>query len=72
MHRTDGCFKAQHLAFASYELCELNPVPRALYTHYCHSCWPRSAPSAEVQDESGDDSTESSTSTESSRSAGSA
>ncbi len=21
LHRTDGCFKAQHLAFASYELC---------------------------------------------------
>ena len=32
LHRTSGCYKAQHLAFASYEVCELDPVPpRALH-----------------------------------------
>ncbi len=61
LHRSDGCYKAQHLAFASYEVCELEPVPRELYTHYCHSCWP--APHASVRSESGEDSTDSSTST---------
>ena len=30
LHRTDGFFKAQQLAFASYEMCDLDPVPRAL------------------------------------------
>ena len=73
LHRSDGCSGAEALTFASYKLCDLHPVPSALYTHYCHACWPGAAPATEVQDEvqewSGDMSTESDTSTESSISA---
>ncbi len=38
LHRADGCWKAQNMTFASYELCDLDPVPRNLYSHYCHTC----------------------------------
>ncbi len=27
LHRSDGCSKAQTLSFASYEFCDLDPVP---------------------------------------------
>ena len=44
LHRAGGCWKAQTLTFAIYEFCDLDPVPRNLYSHYCHTCWPRAAP----------------------------
>ena len=44
LHRAGGCWKAQTLTFASYEFCDLDPVPRNLYSHYYHTCWPRAAP----------------------------
>jgi len=65
--RSDGCSKAQTLSFASYEFCDLDPVPRSLYSHYCHSCWPHAPPqsgsasgssngdSSEVGDESSEE-----------------
>ena len=68
LHRADGCWKAQHLSFASYQLCDVDPVPQALYTH-CRSCWPRSSPAVKAPDEVPDSSTESSSSTESAASA---
>ena len=64
LHRADGCLRAQSLTFASYELCSVDPVPRALYSHYCHTCWPRSAPqveTSEVQEGESTDSSDSST-----------
>ena len=54
--------RAQSVTFASFEFCDLDPVPRALYSHYCHVCWPRAAPAAEDPDEMDDDSTDSGTS----------
>ena len=30
LHRVGGCWKAQTLTFASYEFCDLDPVPRNL------------------------------------------
>jgi hypothetical protein len=52
LHLAAGCWKAQTRTFASYELCELDPVPKNLYSHYYHACWPREAPrSAEAGDE---------------------
>ena len=44
LHRSDGCSKAQALSFASYEFYDEDPVPANLYTHYCHTCWPRAPP----------------------------
>ena len=67
LHRADGCWHAQTLTFASYELCDLDPVPRALYSHYCHACWPRAAPPSEDVDDVEGESTDSDTSTEGSR-----
>ena len=59
LHRSDGCSKAQTLSFASYEFCDLDPVPRSLYSHYCHSCWPRAPPqSGSASSSSSDDSSE--------------
>ena len=69
LHRADGCWKAQHLSFASYQLFDVDPVPQALYTHYCRSCWPRSSPAVKAPDEVPDSCTESSSSTESAASA---
>ena len=47
LHRSDGCSQAQALSFASYEFCDLDPVPQNLYSHYCHTCWPRVPPPGE-------------------------
>ena len=47
LHLAAGCWKAQTRSFASYELCDLDPVPRSLYSHYCHTCWPRAPPQGE-------------------------
>ena len=47
LHRSDGCSKAQTLSFAHYEFCDLDPVPQNLYSHYCHTCWPRAPPQEE-------------------------
>ena len=59
LHRSDGCSKAQTLSFASYEFCDLDPVPRSLYSHYCHSCWPHAPPqSGSASGSSSDDSSE--------------
>ena len=58
LHRSDGCWKAQTLSFASFELCDLDPVPQNLYSHYCHTCWPRAPPQEEAM--SGSDSSNSS------------
>ena len=44
LHLAAGCWKAQTRTFASYELCDLDPVPKNLYTHYCRGCWPAWAP----------------------------
>ena len=63
LHRAGGCWRAQTLTFASYELCDLDPVPRALYSHYCHACWPRAAPTAKDTDDLEDESTDSDSST---------
>ena len=49
LHRSDGCSKAQTLSFASYEFCDVDPVPPSLYSHYCHTCWPRAPPPGEPQ-----------------------
>ena len=55
LHLAAGCWKAQTRSFASYEVCDLDPVPGNLYSHYCHTCWPQEAPQcAEAKDE-GDD-----------------
>jgi hypothetical protein len=47
LHRSDGCSQARALSFASYEFCDLDPVPQNLYSHYCHTCWPRVPPPGE-------------------------
>ena len=65
--RADGCWHAQTLTFASYELCDLDPVPRALCSHYWYACWPRAAPPSEDVDDVEGESTDSDTSTEGSR-----
>ena len=44
LHKMGGCWRAQNLAFASYEVCSLDPVPTELYSHYCHTCWPSGIP----------------------------
>ena len=49
LHRSDGCSQAQTLSFASYEFCDQDPVPVNLYSHYCHTCWPRAPPQGEPQ-----------------------
>ena len=49
LHRSDGCSKAQTLSFASYEFCDQDAVPQNLYSHYCHTCWPRAPPQDEPQ-----------------------
>ncbi len=49
LHRSDGCSKARALGFSSYEFCDLDPVPANLYSHYCHTCWPRAFPQGEPQ-----------------------
>ena len=39
------------MATMMHEL-KVHPVPQNLYSHYCHTCWPREAPrSAEAGDE---------------------
>ncbi len=69
LHRSDGCSKAQALSFASYEFYDEDPVPANLYTHYCHTCWPRAPPqevppcdsaSSSSSDDSAEDGSESS------------
>jgi hypothetical protein len=69
LHRSDGCSQAQTLSFASYEFYDENPVPAHLYTHYCHTCWPRAPPqdvplcdsaSGSSSDDSAEDGSESS------------
>ena len=62
LHRSDGCWKAQTLTFASFELCDLDPVPRNMYSHYCHTCWPRASPQEDAISESAEDSDSSATS----------
>ena len=66
LHKTDGCWRAQTLTFSSYEYCEVDPVPKALYTHYCHDCWPSAAPAVESMDREDSESTDSDTSTDAS------
>ena len=70
LHRGDGCWWARNLAFQSFELVDLSPVPEHMYTSYCSTCWPRAAParagpSIETlrSDSSGGESTDSTAST---------
>ena len=44
LHRTDGCWKAQALAFKEYELLDKYPAPQECYSHYCRKCWPLTTP----------------------------
>ncbi len=39
------------------------PVPKELYTHYCHDCWLSSAPAVELVDQEVSESADSDTST---------
>jgi hypothetical protein len=44
LHKAGGCWGAQNLAFASYEVCNHDPVPQNLCSHFCHTCWPSGGP----------------------------
>jgi hypothetical protein len=43
LHKGGGCWRAQGMHFKNYELWH-EEVPEALYSSYCHDCWPREGP----------------------------
>ena len=59
LHKVGGCWGAQNLAFASYEVCNLDPVPQNMYSHFCHTCWPGCGPQAEAGEDGAGDSSDS-------------
>ena len=62
LHRTDGCWKAQSLAFREYELLDEDPAPQERYSHYCRKCWPLTTPPILEESEGGSVSSASSSS----------
>jgi hypothetical protein len=62
LHRTDGCWKAQALAFKEYELLDDYPAPQECYSHYCRKCWPLTTPPVPEESEGGSVSSASSSS----------
>jgi len=60
LHKAMGCWRARRLAFAKYELLDLDPPPQDSYSDYCRTCWKREGAAASVppvgSSSSGDDS----------------
>ncbi len=65
LHRTDGCWRAVAFSFKEFECIYEDPVPTDKYSHYCHDCWPTTAPvvCSSGSDEASDSSEGSSSST---------
>ena len=59
LHKAGGCWGAQNFAFASYEVCNLDPVPQNLYSHFCHTRWPSGGPQANAGEDGAEDSSDS-------------
>jgi hypothetical protein len=57
LHKSDGCSQARALSFASFEVCDEIPGP-GMYSHYCHTCWPRVPPSGVDQEGPSSDSSD--------------
>ena len=62
LHRTDGCWKAQALAFKEYELLDKYSAPQECYSHSCRKCWPLTTPPVPEESEGGSVSSASSSS----------
>ncbi len=64
LHRTEGCWRAIAFSFKNFGYCSEDPVPVERYTHYCHDCWPKTAPLVKADKvEESDSSSDSSSST---------
>ena len=40
LHLVDGCWRSRQMAFADYELIDVDPPPREVYNVICKECWP--------------------------------